>query len=128
MIEVTRVYTLYTFKELLELEKKKEISSAVMDKVRSWLKEGNTGEGWFEYVYDKWNNALKQIGFTDPNIAFSGFWSQGDGASFTAGVDTETMLKFLMNKGKPSERLRFDGKPEDFANWIRHGYKTGKPE
>lgn len=128
MIEVTRVYKLYTFKELLELEKKKEISSAAMEKVRSWLRDGNTDEGWWEYVYEKWNAALKEIGFTDPDISFSGFWSQGDGASFTAGVDTKVMLKFLMNKGRPTEKIGYDGEKELFADWIRHGYKTGKPE
>lgn len=34
-----------------------------------------------------WKGELAAAGYEDAEIAFSGFWSQGDGASFTGGVN-----------------------------------------
>lgn len=39
---------------------------------------------WHECVLDEWKDKLESLGFTDPEIEWSGFWGQGDGASFTA--------------------------------------------
>ena len=43
-----------------------------------------TYDGWWDGVYDEWCEKLKALGFSDIEINFTGFWSQGDGASFTA--------------------------------------------
>lgn len=52
---------------------------------------------WYEHVYADWEPRLKNEGFQDPKIMFSGFWSQGDGASFKAwfyftGAEAEKWL------------------------------------
>lgn len=39
---------------------------------------------WWDCTYEEWTAELKDMGFDGINIAFTGFWSQGDGASFTA--------------------------------------------
>lgn len=42
---------------------------------------------WWEPVLEGFTEELKELGFQDIDIHFSGFWSQGDGASFTARLD-----------------------------------------
>lgn len=48
---------------------------------------------WYEYVYEKWQEKLEALGFTDIDIMFSGFCSQGDGAMFEATVKVDKYLK-----------------------------------
>ena len=38
---------------------------------------------WYEFIIDEYTSALEAIGFSGVEISFSGFWCQGDGASFT---------------------------------------------
>jgi hypothetical protein len=38
----------------------------------------------YDFVTDDFKEILELIGFTDIDTQFSGFWSQGDGASFSA--------------------------------------------
>lgn len=76
-----------SFKELSESEK--------------WeLVEGLTGDDWHECIINDQLDELREIGFLEPDIQFSGFWSQGDGASFTCdGVDFPVLLKHLIAAG-----------------------------
>lgn len=128
-IKVTRNYELFTFTELLEREKKKEGPPRAAEAAQQWLQEAQTDGQWWDCVYAMWQDALEQIGFTDPEISFSGFWSQGDGASFTAGVDLEKMIRFLADPGDPVDSIRgLDDGGEDFTNWVRFKYPTGRPE
>lgn len=39
---------------------------------------------WWDGVYEAWRERLEGLGYPNPDIRFSGFWNQGDGASFTA--------------------------------------------
>lgn len=39
---------------------------------------------WYEDIYITFRAELEEDGFEDIDISFTGFWSQGDGASFTA--------------------------------------------
>lgn len=50
-------------------------------------------DSWYEYVIDDHDGKLEEKGYTSPVISFRGFASQGDGASFTAGVNLEKWLK-----------------------------------
>lgn len=54
------------------------------DKVLENLSEINVFHDWYEYTYEYYENKLEKLGFTNIDFEFSGFWSQGDGASFTA--------------------------------------------
>lgn len=44
----------------------------------------NVDHDWYEYTIEDMTKILELLGFNDVKIEFSGFWSQGDGASFTA--------------------------------------------
>lgn len=92
-------------------------------KLASW----NTDHDWHESVVDLWTQALEQIGFRDVKIAFSGFWSQGDGASFTANVDSWDLIEFLTTPREPDESIGYDGQNEDFRGWILHRIGWGIP-
>lgn len=44
----------------------------------------NKYDGWEDSTISHWKEKLEDLGFSDPVIKFSGFGSQGDGASFTS--------------------------------------------
>lgn len=52
---------------------------------------------WHSHIIEEWEDKLKEHGFTDAVIRFSGFNSQGDGASFTADFEYvgDAALKWL---------------------------------
>lgn len=122
--------TVYSFQELLDGEKAGTVKAAAVEKARTWLSEGATHFDWWDCTYEWWTKALEQIGFMQPDISFSGFWSQGDGASFTCkrGVDKNTLIEFLTTPIEPSEQvLGGEGdEPEDFRPRIVHNI-DGKP-
>lgn len=75
----------YEFKELSDEAKEK-----VLERYRNW----NVDDAyWYEPTTDYWKEKLEEIGFSDAEIQFSGFWSQGDGACFNGNVDAETFAK-----------------------------------
>lgn len=65
---------LYTFDELTDKAK---------ERARDWYKTDYPDSGWWEFAYDNAREAFAFFGVDASDIAFSGFWSQGDGASFT---------------------------------------------
>lgn len=52
----------------------------VIDKLRNI----NTDFEWFDFIKEDFHEKLKKLGFYNIKSEFSGFSSQGDGASFTA--------------------------------------------
>jgi hypothetical protein len=64
------------------------ISDSLLDKHRDINVEG---WDWWDYTFDHWIEKLLPLGIrTDATqMQFSGFWSQGDGASFTGEIDTK---------------------------------------
>src|SRR5258708_6719855 len=87
--------TVYTFRELLVLRKEGKTTEKAVHKAKDWLIEGQTDHDWWRYLHELWKKALDQIGFEHAEIAFSGFWSQGDGASFTASVNVTRLATFV---------------------------------
>jgi len=76
-----------SFKEMSESDK--------WDRVESL-----TGDDWHEETIIEFERELESMGFLEPSIAFSGFYSQGDGASFTCeSVDLPVLLKHLISEG-----------------------------
>lgn len=61
-----------------------ELSEVQQDKVIEKNSDINVGFDWHESSYEYYENKLKKLGFYDIKFEFSGFWSQGDGACFTA--------------------------------------------
>jgi len=52
----------------------------------------------FECVLEEWKAKLDKLGFCDPDIYFSGFSYQGDGACFEAECDLKEIIKELDTK------------------------------
>ncbi len=117
--------TVYSFKELMELEKTDKKYNKAVQRAREWLQDGATDYDWHEYMIELWKQALNQIGFEDAEIQFSGFSSQGDGASFTASINVEKMIRFLAKKIRPTKVIKGtkDGQ-EDFTGFVV--YHIGK--
>jgi hypothetical protein len=74
----------YSFDELPEEAKEKAVQT---------LSDINVDYEWYDYIFEEWTGILEAKGYKDIEINFSGFWSQGDGASFTAKVDIAKWLK-----------------------------------
>jgi len=43
----------------------------------------NVDDSWYDMAIEHWTEVLNEIGFHSVEIRFRGFWTQGDGASFT---------------------------------------------
>lgn len=79
-----------TFDELDDGEKE-----AALEKHRDW--NVDAGSGWYDHVVGEWTEALERVGFRDVDVRFSGFSSQGDGASFTAkSTDVPKLVAALL--------------------------------
>lgn len=66
----------YTYDEFPNKEK-------LLEKYRSF----NVEHKWYDYIEAEFKEDSGKLGYEDIEINFSGFWNQGDGASFTASVD-----------------------------------------
>lgn len=87
METVTVEYNTYKFEELSE-----EAQEKALDTFRK-SKGQYDSEFIFECVLDDWKEKLENLGMDDVKIQFSGFWSQGDGASFNANIDLKEFIK-----------------------------------
>jgi hypothetical protein len=53
----------------------------------------NTDHNWWDSTFDYWTEQLMEKGIDADDFAFSGFWSQGDGASFCGRINVAQFLK-----------------------------------
>jgi len=72
-----------------------ELSPEAQEKAMEWYRSGDNSpyDGWYETIYEDWKEKLQEQGFEKVEFFWSGFWSQGDGACFTATVDLEKYIK-----------------------------------
>jgi hypothetical protein len=75
----------YTFDQLSDKLQKEAIEAN---------RDINVYDDWHESVIEGFQEDLGEMGVGDVEVQYSGFYSQGDGASFTGGV--EDMKKFLV--------------------------------
>ena len=124
MKTITKTITARSYQETIESI---TLSSRAKDKARQWMIESATDEGWNEFTLDEWKTALSQIGFENAEIAFNGFWSQGDGASFTADCDASKLIEFLKSTAAPTEYVGMDG---NYIPYVLHqlGWKSSQSE
>lgn len=74
-----------------------ELSDGAKDNARAWYREGGFDYDWYETTFEDFQRIAEILGIRfktrtvrlmgggtrqEPRIAFTGFWSQGDGASF----------------------------------------------
>lgn len=64
-----------------------DLDDSAQEKAKEWFSGSSAYEDWYESVLEGWKDRLMEMGFGSkhdvPEINFSGFWNQGDGASFT---------------------------------------------
>ena len=92
MRQVTITKTYLKFNELNEEQQRK---------VLNHLRDINLGHEWYEFTQEAFHTALETLGFSNIKSQFSGFWSQGDGASFNANFElpkNDTDLKERVEK------------------------------
>ena len=89
--------TVYRFEELEDEAK---------DKARQWLVDAATDHDWYESVYDLAKEDGAKRGFEIEDIRFSGFWSQGDGASWTGLVSVWRFIEWALDQGEDSPQFR----------------------
>ena len=81
--------------ETFKVFKFDELPNASKEKALEKHRDINVSDrDWWEFTYDDWITKLAGMGYDDADIMFRGFWSQGDGASFTATVDIAKWLKY----------------------------------
>ena len=86
----TKTYNVYKYDELTTEQKQKAIEN---------LQGINTEYfDWYEYTIQDEKENLQKAGFEDSDISFSGFCCQGDGASFTATIDTIKLVPTNLQK------------------------------
>src|SRR6478609_10964036 len=75
----------------VELYEYKELDDKAKERARNWYRSAFEGDDtWSRGPLETAKEYLELFGFADVKIFYSGFWSQGDGASFT-GQWTRTM-------------------------------------
>lgn len=84
---VVKQVTYYSFDELSE-----QAQQAVIDKVRQWDDLFHADE---EFIIEDFKERHPHIG--NMEIRYSGFYSQGDGASFTGYIDTGWVINNLLS-------------------------------
>ena len=108
----------FSFKELIEMKAKGT------HKVRNKLIQWNTDECILRYrAFEcSWKEVLNQIGFINPYLYYSGFGSQGDGASFTCEwIECKKLIEFFTTDIQPSKTIapsERTGSEEDFYPWT----------
>ena len=90
MRELKVTYNVYTFEELPE-----HIQDKLIENERE-LQSSDWDQFFSRDVLDDWVTRLEEQGFNSPDINYSGFWSQGDGASFTTdSIDLIKLCDYL---------------------------------
>lgn len=121
--------TVYTFDEL---------EGRAKEKARQWLVDAALDSDWWECVYADAKEDGDKRGFEIEDIRFSGFWSQGDGASWTGSVNVARFVEWMLEQpeGTPVHRqidvdrhrylclveLMKDGWVEPHINIVRSSY------
>lgn len=126
-----------------------ELEGKAKEKAQQWLVDAATGHDWYESVYDLAKEDGAKRGFEIEDIRFSGFWSQGDGASWTGSVHVGRFIEWALDQGENSPQFRRigddrhrylcfvelmkDGWIEPHVNIVRTSYhyvheNTVKPE
>lgn len=101
MRTVTKTLDIYSIEDVKNNEELKEL---VLEKNRDINVDNNY---WFDDVIEAWKERLREYGFIDPDIRFSGFWTQGDGASFTSkAVYLDLYLKEFGHASYPDKQIK----------------------
>ena len=73
------------------------------DQFIEYYRDINVDHDWWDFTYDGFKQRMDDVGFTVDEIRFSGFCSQGDGASFNGYVSDYE--KFFVAADLPQAKL-----------------------
>ena len=79
----------YSFEEL-----PKDVQEKIVQKEQEYISEYND-DSWSDPIIEGFHEDMEALGLTEIDVEWSGFWSQGDGASFTARVYNSENKKFI---------------------------------
>ena len=96
------------------------MSQAQLDEYR----DSNTDHDWWDCLYEGFKEDMTEKGIAVDDISFSGFWSQGDGASFTGYIaDLEKYLAAYENEGAYPTLRKLQAMGGNVAlRWYRAGH------
>lgn len=77
---------------LVESYKFPELGADAKERVIEWLNEYSV-EAWKDSESDYWLPMLKEMGYSDIDFQYSGFHTQGDGASIVCRVDVKRFIQ-----------------------------------
>jgi hypothetical protein len=77
-----------------------ELDQRAKYKALQWFSESLDHE-WWEHIYEHAKAGGPERGFEIEDIRFSGFWSQGDGASWTGSVNIKEFLDYHLKEDNP---------------------------
>ena len=97
---VEKTIKLYEFKELSEDVQDGIISNYLQD-LPGW---------WSDDVEERIRNEAESLGIKDFDFCWSGFWSQGDGLSFTGSLSFKNWFYILTERLPPELFIRLCGK------------------
>lgn len=101
----------------------KELELAIQDKVIAKFRDINTDSSdWSDIVTEEYTEMLKERGYFDVKIFFSGFGSQGDGACFIAKLDVTNWLQYHKNNADYSA-FGFLDSLDDVQVSIKHNWR-----
>jgi len=106
-----------------------ELSPDIQKKVLNHYRETHSesiSDWWYEDVIENFESELKNSGLEDIECNFTGFLSQGDGASFTANVrDVEKFLKHAikLKSGKWFDYQKEEKEEEDEIEALISGFE-----
>jgi len=92
----TKELKLYNFQEL-----SLEVQNEIIEKNRDILTENRD---WYDFTVTDFEEILENIGFYNIKCYFSGFYSQGDGASFEASYGYQKGCLSLVKSYAPNDK------------------------
>jgi hypothetical protein len=106
---VSKTVTLYSFEELDTSIQDNIISSYIQD-LPGW---------WSDDVEERIRNEAESLGIQDFDFTWSGFWSQGDGLSFTGKIDFKQWLFILTERLSDEQFSALCGKtPQEIVQLL----------
>lgn len=105
-----------------------DLSPKAKEKALEWWASTQDHE-WWDCTYANAKEDGKAKGFDIEDIRFSGFWSQGDGASWTGRVDLKQFLEHHLKEDNPDHHRYFvlqalldEGWVETYVNVSMYGF------
>lgn len=78
----------YTIQQLIELDQHEAV-----EKIKQWWYEHGSDYQWWDDTYEQFKEEGYELGFLIGKMYFSGFYSQGDGASWSGQIDIVAWLR-----------------------------------